>query len=151
MAARKWPERSKYKNFKWSFDYFWRNNWKKCFYHKDADTWFGGLPFDAEFIYKGDYYWIEYKASLNKNTFTFSAMKDLEKEVKWLSIIENAWGKWWVIVLFPNAKVTKYYSVDFVIDNFDKKMNILDHGETLPTVRDETRRPIWDISVLLNK
>ena len=148
-AIRRGPERSKYKNFKHSFDYFWRNNWKENFYHKDADNGFGWLPFDAEVLYKWNYTGIEYKACTNKAKFTFSAMKDLDKEVKWLKIIEKCWGTGWVVVLFPTAKITKYYTPDFVIENFEKQLAISSWWEVLPAIRDERRRPIWDISVLL--
>ena len=149
MAARKWPERSQYKKFKWSFDYFWRQNGKKSFYHKDPDLWFASLPFDSQLLYKWTYYWIEYKACTNKSKFTFSAMKDLDKELRNLFRVEASWGKSWIIVIFPEAKVTKFFSTNFVMGAWDQQLTIADHWTVLPEIKDDLNRKIYDVEKLI--
>jgi hypothetical protein len=147
MAKRKWLERSSYPKWLWSFDYFWRKNWKTSSYHKHEDVGFHWIWFDAQFLYKWKYHWIEYKACANKNKFTFSAFPDLKKEVLRLQHIENSWWKWYVIIMFNES--AKFFDLDFVVQNWDKQLEIDKCWTTINKVKDDTGRRVWDITILI--
>ena len=149
MTKRLWPERATYAKFRHSFDVFYRK-WVSSYY-KFPDYWVYSVWYDAQCIYKWKYIAIEYKACINKEKHTFSSYPDLEAELKRLRYIESIWWHGFVIIVFTEHKwMCKAYDTNFVVENWNKQIDITFWWIELPKWKSIWLKAIWDMQFLFN-
>jgi hypothetical protein len=126
-------EKSLYWPFRQAFNHLYSKD-KRHHYFKDPDTNISNRLWYDAFVVRNDWIHValEYKICHNTTAYCFASIFSNTSGIKEIKLLTRMAGKRIIIIQFTCRKwYIKYYDIDFVNANFDKKFAIEEGGTLL--------------------